>query len=169
MIVIGTSFGREQWATDCLETMPDDIPVMVVSQYPFELGKIRWVLEYTDVERFWFLQDSVLIHEPAFLRAGLALNGAVSLCQDPRPLGMYMGVYDRSVLTEVGVPEVTTKEESIRLEIDWTCRYLTAAGSVEVMFPEFADRNAIGVTKRHGRDNLVLHNDSLTKFKGTWS
>ena len=36
------------------------------------------------------------------------------------------------------------------------------------MFPEFTDHNAKGVEQHHGRINLVLENDYLIKYKGTW-
>lgn len=169
MIVLGTAHGREQWVTDALASMPADIPVLVASQYAYELGKLRWVLEHTDAQRFWFLQDSVIVHDPAFLEAGLAASGAVSLCADPVPFGMFMGVYDRTLLEAVGVPDVISKEHSIRLELEWTRAYCDAAGSVKVMFPDLSDANALGIQQRHGRPNLVLANAHLTKYKGTWS
>lgn len=169
MIVVGTSAGREAWATDTLASLAGTGPVLVASAYAYELGKLRWVLEHTTVDRFFFLQDSVIVHDPAFLTDALGRSGAVALCADPAPYGMFMGAYDRHLLEQVGLPEVTGKRHSIELELAWTRAYCDAAGSVEVLFPDLADRNASGIVERHGRPNLVLANDHLTKFKGTWS
>lgn len=169
MIVVGTSAGREAWATDTLASLAGTGPVLVVSAYAYELGKLRWVLKHTSIDRFWFLQDSVIIHDPSFLADALALPGAVALCADPVPYGMFMGVYDRHLLHQVGLPEVTDKRHSIALELEWTRAYCAAARQVDVLFPDLADRNATGIVERHGRPNLVLANDYLTKFKGTWS
>jgi hypothetical protein len=81
---------------------------------------------------------------------------------------MYLGVYDRRTLRQVGIPEVHDKATAIRLETEWTRLYCEAAGPVRVLFPDLADRNAVGIEHRNGRDNLVLRNGSLTKWKGTW-
>ena len=167
MIVIGTSPGREAWATDALASLNGQ-GALLLSQHEYELGKLRWMIEHTDVERFWFLQDSVIVHDPAFLQHGLAITGAVALCADPVPYGMYMGVYDRDLLLQVGIPRVEDKRHAIRLEVEWTQRYCAAAGSVTVLYPELSDRNATGIVDRHGRPNLVLSNLAITKYKGTW-
>ena len=167
MIVIGTSAGREHWATDALASLTGH-GVLVLSQYEYELGKLRWVLEHTDIQRFWFLQDSVIIHDADFLHAALDMQGAVALCGHPVPYGMYMGVYDRRTLRQVGIPEVTDKATAIRLEVEWTRLYCEAAGPVHVCFPDLCDRNAVGIEHHHGRDNLLLRNESISKWKGTW-
>jgi hypothetical protein len=167
VIVIGTSAGREHWATDALASLTGH-GVLVLSQYEYELGKLRWVLDHTDIQRFWFLQDSVIIHDADFLHTALDMQGAVALCADPVPYGMYMGVYDRALLQEVGIPHVTDKRHAIRLEVEWTQAYCAVAASITVLFPELADRNASGIEDRHGRPNLILSNQHLTKYKGTW-
>jgi hypothetical protein len=167
VIVIGTGAGREDWWRDCLASLQGQRTVLC-SAPGYELGKIRWAYEHLDVDRFWFLQDSVVVHNPAFLDEGLQADGPVSLCMDPALYGMYMGVYDRHTLRQVGIPEVNDKPTAIRLEVEWTRLYCEAAGPVKVLFPDLADRNAVGIEHRHGRDNLVLRNESLTKYKGTW-
>ena len=169
MIVIATSVGRELWWRDCLASMPDDIPVLLVSQYDYELGKIEWVLKHTDIDRFWLLQDSVIVHNADFLHEGLQREDAVSLCQHPDLFGMFMGVYDRDILNRVGIPRVRSKKHSIELERTWTQDYVRACQHVHVMFPDFKDMNATGTVERYERTNLVLSNEHLTKFKGTWA
>jgi hypothetical protein len=37
------------------------------------------------------------------------------------------------------------------------------------MFPELTDGNAKGTEEHHGRINLVLENNYLIKYKGTWA
>lgn len=168
MIVVGTAAGRSDWLADCLTSLPLR-NVLAVYRYDYEIGKLRWVTEYhPHVERFWFLQDTVVIHDPSFLTQALDRGGSVPLCSDPGPFGMFMGVYERDVLLEVGMPTVTDKRHAIRLELEWTRSYWEKAGRPAPLFPDLRDANAIGVEHRHGRDNLVLANEYLTKFKGTW-
>jgi hypothetical protein len=168
VIVIGTSQGREAWATQALASLPTDMPRMVLSCAGFEIGKLRWVMHHTELRRFWFLQDSVVVKDSWWLRDGLQRSGPVSLCMDPCVFGMFMGVYERKVLKHVELPHVTDKEHAIRLETEWTRDYLMHSGPAHVMFPEFADRNAHRIEHLHGRDNLVLENEFLVKYKGTW-
>jgi hypothetical protein len=77
-------------------------------------------------------------------------------------------VYERHVIERIGVPTVKDKADSILLEIDWHRRYVDVAGEPTVLFPELTDANATGVVERHGRANLVLENDLIVKWKGTW-
>lgn len=168
MIVVGTAAGRSAWLTGCLASLPHR-HVLAVYRYEYEIGKLRWVTEFhPELTRFWFLQDTVVVHDTSFLADALDHEGSVPLCNDPAPFGMFMGVYERDVLLEVGLPEVTDKRHAIRLEIEWTRRYWDAAGRPPALFPELRDANAVGVEHRHGRDNLVLRNEYLTKYKGTW-
>ena len=166
MIIIGTAPGREAWLADCLASIPGD--VIVVRCDGYEPGKIKWVLDHTNIDRFWFLQDSVVIHDPTFLTVGLNVTGATSLCACPREYGSFMGVYDRHILEQVGIEPAQTKADAIAMEISWTSAYVQAAGGCAVMFPDLSDANATGIEPRHGRENLVLSNEAITKYKGTW-
>jgi hypothetical protein len=37
------------------------------------------------------------------------------------------------------------------------------------MYPELDDANNTGFVKRYGRENMVLENDVMIKYKGTWN
>lgn len=139
----------------------------MVSVPGFELGKIRWVLENTTLERFLFIQDSVIVSEALYRRLS-DHDGSVALLGDPRPFGCYLGVYEREILEKVGVPNICSKREAVEAEIWWTEKYCEAAGYWWVLFPHLTDRNAKRYAVRHGRENLVLENEFMTKYKGTW-
>lgn len=163
--VIGTSPDRAKWACDALGATVGD--AVLVSVPGFELGKIRWIIENTNIERFLFIQDSVLLSEAFYGRLS-AFEGSVALLSDPRPFGCYLGVYEREILERMEFPEIHTKREAVEAEIWWTEAYVREAGGVPVLFPELSDRNAKRHEMRHGRENLVLENEFMTKFKGTW-
>ena len=163
--VIGTSPGRSEWAADCLASVPGE--ALVVSVPGFELAKLRWVLDNTTLERFLFLQDSVTVSPALYARLS-DYQGSVALLSDPVPFGCYLGVYERKVLEAVGIPQISTKRQAVEAEIWWTRAYVEAAGQVPVLFPELTDRNAKRHAIRHGRENLVLENEFVTKYKGTW-
>jgi hypothetical protein len=79
-----------------------------------------------------------------------------------------MGIYDPKVLRQIDVPIPKSKAEAIEFELSWTKKYVDQVGSVEVLFPELKDANAQGIEMRHGRENLILENEYLIKYKGNW-
>lgn len=166
LIVIGSSPDRAAWAADCSASIGREH--IVVSNYGFELAKIRWVIENTTADRFLFLQDSWVIKSDKFWDLLEQFEGSVALTRDPYFFGCYAGVYQRSVVEKIGTPKVKDKQDSILLEIDWHRRYVEASVEPTVLFPELTDHKAAGIVVKHGRENLVLENEFVTKFKGTW-
>ena len=140
---------------------------LVVSVPGYELAKLQWIVENTILDRFLFVQDSVIV-SPGLYDRLTAFDGSVALMSDPVPFGCYLGVYERKVLQKVGIPEIRSKREAVEAEIWWTKAYCAEASNVPVLFPELSDRNAKRQVEHHGRNNLVLENDFLLKYKGTW-
>jgi hypothetical protein len=166
LIVVGSSPGREKWLAECTASINKE-HIAVIS-YGFELAKIGWVIANTNASRFLFLQDSWIIKDDAFWDLLESTTGSVAITADPYLFGCYAGVYERWVIEKIGVPAVTDKREAICYEIDWHKSYVEVAGTPVVLFPELTDANSTRQEQRHGRANLVLENDYLVKYKGTW-
>ena len=166
-IVVCTTPGREGWLSQCLRSIGDR-RVIVISDYSFELGKIRWMFENTCCERWLLLQDSVVIKDKFFFDKIFAYPKSVAVSTCPTRFGMYLGVYHRDTLAAAGMPEVKSKEEAIHYEMHWSNRYCSLE-DVPVMFEDFIDHNNKGHINLFGRDNLILENDYLIKYKGTWA
>ncbi len=166
LTVIGSSPDRQAWLADCSASLGRE-HIAVVS-FGYELAKIAWVMENTSVDRFLFLQDSWVIKSDKFWDLLDQFEGSVALTADPYFFGCYAGVYERHVIDRIGVPVVKDKAHSILLEIDWHRQYVEASGEPTVLFPDLTDANATDVVERHGRKNLVLENDLVVKWKGTW-
>lgn len=166
LTVIASSPDRMMWASDCLQSLGRD--AIIVTYGDYELGKIGWVLSHTTDDRFLFLQDSFMVKSERFWSMLDEHPGSVSLLSDPDRFGCYAGVYERDVLERVGVPVVESKRDAVRCEVEWTRAYCAEAGDVPVLFPDVRDDKASGVVERHGRQNLVLENDVIVKYKGTW-
>ena len=165
MIVIATTPGRENWLGQCLASITR--PVLVLSDFTFELGKINWVFNQTNVERFFFLQDSVVIKNEELFEL-LHERASIALTNDPNVYGMYMGIYEREHLVKIDIPIPKSKRQSIEYELSWTQAYCKAAKNVRVAFPDLTDSNAKRKEVIFGRENLVLENDYLIKYKGNW-
>jgi hypothetical protein len=166
-VVVATTPGREAWLTDCLASIQREVLVLRQGG-TWELGKIKWLYENTQLDRFLFLHDSVVVKDQAFFDRMFEHDGSVSVTNDPGIFGMYMGIFTREHLSRVELYSPVTQRDSIRAEIEWTHRYATAAGNVPVVFPDLRDQLNVGFVEHHGRKNMVLENYYLRKFKGTW-
>lgn len=166
MIVVGTTPGREQWLKQCLASI--EHPVLVLSDFTFELGKIKWIFDNTTIERFMFLQDSVVIKNQNLFDLLFQDKGSIALTNDPSVYGMYLGIYEREHLAKIDIPIPKSKKEAIEFEMSWTATYCQAAKNVRIALPDLADRNAVKKEIVFGRENLVLENDFLIKYKGNW-
>jgi hypothetical protein len=164
-IVIGTTPDRAGWLADCVARISH--PYLVVSDYSYELGKIRWVVENTNIDRFLFLQDSVIVKSELFWDLLAQYDGSVSINKDPDLYGSYLGVYERSVLERIDLPTISSKRDAVTHEVDWARTYVRAAGEVPVLFPDLRDGEKFEV--HQGRMNMVIENDYIRKYKGTWS
>lgn len=166
MIVIGTTPGREQWLQQCMKSIQR--PVLVLSDFSFELGKIKWIFEQTNIERFMFLQDSVVIKNQQIFELLDRDKGSIAFSNDPGMFGMYLGIYERKTLEMIDIPQPKSKAESIAYELSWTESYCKAARNVRLAFSDLGDTKSKRKEHLFGRENLVLENDFLIKYKGNW-
>ena len=150
---------------DCLKSLQK--PCLILRDSNYELGKIRWCQENIK-NPFFFFQDSVVFKETEWINEALEKYSSVSLNSDPDLYGTYMGIYDPKILRQIEVPIPKSKAEAIEFELSWTKKYVEKAQGVKVLFPELKDANARRKELKHGRENLILENQYLIKYKGNW-
>jgi diaminopimelate epimerase len=143
------------------------VPAIVVSGYGHELGKIKWVYENTDIDRFIFLQDSVVIRDNDLLMSLFDTEGSSCIMCGPRCFGSYLGLYERKTLDQLDIPVVNGKLESVRYEIEWTQEYINKCEKFS--HPINIEHQVIETIYKHGRENQVSVNKLYEKWKGTWS
>jgi hypothetical protein len=166
MIVVATTPGREDWLKQCLTSI--NRSVMVLSDYSYELGKINWLINNTKIERFMFLQDSVVIKDERLFELLYNDKGSIAITNDPTMYGMYLGIYERKYLERIDIPIPKSKAQAIEYELTWTEQYCRMAKNVRLAFTDLNDRSAKRKEVIFGRENLVLENDFLIKYKGNW-
>jgi hypothetical protein len=166
LVVIGSAPDREHWLADCSASIKREHIAVVNTGY--ELGKISWVINNTNADRFLFLQDSWIVKDEGFWDLLDEHQGSVAINSDPYYFGCYTGVYERWVIEEIGLPTTDNKDDAIRNEVDWHKAYVKVAGEPVVLFPDLTDKQASRTVERHGRVNLVLENNYIAKYKGTW-
>src|SRR4051812_26097802 len=139
-IVIGTDYGREAWLGNLLSSLEGcGYQIIVLTQGKYELGKIKWIYEHTDLEEFLFLHDTMMVKRLHWIDKIFADPGSVMLSDDPCPFAMYMGKYQRRILSQLHIPEVKTKEESVYYESHWTIGYYELDPLATVLWPNFGD------------------------------
>jgi hypothetical protein len=164
-VVVATTPGRSQWVNDCLASIT--LPSLVVSGFGYELGKLKWVYDNTDIDKFVFLQDSVIIRDNELLLSLFDIEGSSCLFEDYNCLNGYLGVYERSTLNTLEIPEVRNKREAVHYEHHWTWEYIQHC---EVFsHPISKNVTQIETLFKHGRANQVTVTPLLEKWKGTWT
>jgi hypothetical protein len=156
-VVIG-SHPDSPWLNDCLKTIPTDRPVEVHRTGGYEIAALRTGILHFD--RFLFLQDSCEVLDPAFWN--IIDNTTPTWLFGGPP--MYLGVYHRNDLEQAigDAPQVMDKAGSIAWE-----GALPKRLNYGCLWPEVSD--ATGRHEdRNGRLNLVLENNLLRKWKGSW-
>lgn len=166
LIVIGSSPDRSEWLQECSASIGREH--IIVSNWGYELGKIGWVMNNTTADRFLFLQDSWVVKSPKFFTLLDNLTGSIAVTSDPDYFGCFAGVYERNIIEQIGVPVISTKREAVQAERWWHEAYVQVSGTPTVLFPELTDENATETRHHNGRENLILENEYIIKYKGTW-
>lgn len=168
--VVCTTPKREMWLKDCLQSIGER-PIMVLSDYSYEVGKIDFLTKHTKIDKFLLLQDSVVFKDAdKFYDALEQHTGSVSVNVCPKFYGSYMGVYEKRILEQMTIPVATSKKDAVMFEVTFNDAYVALlGGAVPVMYPELHDDNNTGFVERYGRQNMVLENDVMIKYKGTWN
>lgn len=169
-VMIVTCDDRRPWLDDCLDSLCHRSDLMVVNTPGWEVEKLRYMYEQTDVDEWYFIQDSMIIKDDSFIDEAFAIKGSVSMTECPVVMGMYIGKWCRSTLDKIEIPRSKDKYFAILNEVGWCPEYAALEGRIPVQFPEindkmFGDRRE----ERHGRTNLILENDFFKKWKGTWN
>lgn len=141
----------------------------------YELGALKSWLEAANItarnigwmpfKRVLLLQDTCIVHSREFFDKMFAPAGSTSMNDVYQN---YCMVYEIPVLMRMAIPEVTTKEQSVRYEGEFNKAYAVAAGHVTAIWPSIRDRTA--TVQKWGRENRTMGVDGVfTKYKGCWS
>ena len=165
-VIVATTNNRSEWVKNCLDSLNGytRYPIIVLNQYSYELGKVRWVLENTDLDEFILLQDSVEVKDLSLLDRAFDHSGSVSFAT--QPFFMYLGKYTRKALKASGVPQVDTKTQAVKYEREWGKRYFDSDPQSMCLF-ELEDTDVY--EDFLGRKNMILENDFIKKYKHIWN
>jgi len=162
-IVIGTNIGREKWVHDCLESLK--VPAIVVSTPGFEAGHIKWIYDNTSIERFIYLQDSIVVKNNDLLMSMFDIEGSVCLADNGFHMNSYLGLYERKTLSKMVIPESKNKAESMFNEEAFPRPYVDLCEKF-TCYP--TPRTETWGVFKHGRENLIEKYEMFEKWKGNW-
>ena len=162
-IVIGTNVGREKWVSSCLESLK--VPALVVSTPGFESGQIKWVYDNTSIDRFIYLQDSVVIRNNDLLMSLFDTEGSACLLHGNFHMNSYLVLYERETLSKMTIPNSKNKAEAMINEEAFPRPYIDLC---EKFTCHSLDREDIWGLVRNGRENLIHRNEIFEKWKGNW-
>ena len=172
-IVILHSEGYEPWLNDLLNSLHNCwYPVDVVDSPGWVTDGLRYISEHDMPEHqgdsVFLLNETMVIKDHSLFDKAAAIDGPAAL--SPGYL-MFCGKFVPEQLSRVKWPVVKDKRADVIYGEAGVCRDQLAPG-VPVLCPDFTDpdyNDEANYQERHGRRNLVLKNDYLIKFKGTWT
>ncbi len=170
-IVIGSVSRDSPWLADCVHSLVGcHYPVHAHFTRQFELDTIGWAAKQFD--EFVFLPEStVVLDQQVFDWCFEEFKGSsvnLGTAQGLR-FRMYLGKYRAEPVNMMGVPEVRDKWDAVNFESSWCLAYasLEAAAGRLVDFGGPLEHTT-NFVERHGRRNMVVENEYLRRFKGSY-
>lgn len=174
-IVITTSQATKEFLPECLESLKGvPYPILIVSNGGFkpeitgegslvindwngwELGGIQRGKEtFTE---FVHLMDTAVVKDISLFDKLFAIEGNVALTKDHFH---YMGKYVSNLLPNT--PRIHEKSVGILMETTW----LDKSKNYSEFTPDLPVHTD-NFTEIHGQKRMVLENDYIIKYKGTW-
>jgi len=169
VIVIGSTTRTKDWLQNCLNSFGNynKYPIIVVVNDDFELGKLKWVYENTDIDEFFLLHDTVEIKDTSLFDLAFNYEGSFALSKQPVQMGMFLGKYRREILNKMIIPTTKTKMEAVMQECAFNQEYSILEAKMATIFKPLVNTDVF--EEKFGRNNMVLENDYIKKYKGTWS
>jgi hypothetical protein len=169
-IVIGSTTQTKDWLQNCLNSFGkyDKYPIIVVINDDFELGKLKWAYDHTDLDEIFLLHDTMEIKDVGLFDEAFeqCAGKSYALSDHPTYMGMFLGKYRREILRLMDIPITKTKREAVLQETDFNQRYAQLEPFKVVCDPPL--RNTDIFEDKFGRKNMVLESEFVRKYKGTW-
>jgi len=187
MIIIPTNTTRiDTWLKDCLASLDTKHEVMVLFQggkptkglkigfsyvhctaEGYIPGAIVWAMRNKPAKEIFILHDSCIVKDNRLF--DVLFNGyyedSVALSKEPTMMGMFLGKYRMEILEQLKPPYVENKIHEVELEESWNREYCAIEQPILLGDP-LVRTNVF--EERHGRENQVLENKWIKKYKGTW-
>jgi len=171
-IIICATINRLEWLNNCLASFKGynkyPIITLMVDEGKGYIPDFLRTISAMNIEEFVLLQDSMEIKDPSVFDICFEdLKGtSVSLSKTPTFFGSTHGKFLTSVLNECSLNKLDNKYDDVLFEVSFGNEYALKTG-------RFVDLCTLGHTdkfeEKFGRTNMVVENEYIRKFKGTWT
>jgi hypothetical protein len=164
-IVITTHQSTKPFLIDLIDSLSGvKYPYIIIDhtnkQNEFEIGGIR--IGKDIFNEFIYLHDTVYIKNIDVFDMLFEQQASVSPNRN-----MYLGYYNSDVLEGMDIPVVSNKRDAVTQESLFMEYYMRESFNHGHLFDEFVDGEVYEY--KHGRENKVIENEYLKKYKGTWA
>ena len=163
-IVIATTPTPSLWLQNLLNSIEGEAryPILILSDYNWEMGKIRYIRDHTLIDEFLLLQESVEIKDREYFPVIFEKYEGQSVKFHPGCTS-YICKYRREVLNQLTLPIIQTKDESVYYETEFHRQY-QAIEEMQLL-PCDIDDSPNNFETKFGRKSLVVKSPFLWKYK----
>ena len=185
-IVVTTSEYTKEFLRDCLDSIPDTYPMLVISNNNYFPGmeyiKQRMqplkiittdyngyetsgiLMGANNFDEFIHIPDTCKILKPELIDILFAHNGSISLSS---LFFSCIGKYVSEIIKQVGIEKTIGKHAAINFERHWHEKYINADPNYKRFEPELLIETDIFDTI-HGQRRMIIDNGWIVKYKGTY-
>ena len=158
--------------------LPDLLQSIVGTKYPiiiynnmvdtneFEIGAIKFAIDF-GIDEFFLLHDSVIIKNIDLFDIVFNKYSGSTVYLGSNFMS-FLGKYRSEVLKTLELPSPKTRLDSCVAEFNFLPKYLDSEPNKVELFPDFW-KQPEKFEFKHGRENMVIDNDYLIKYKGHWT
>jgi hypothetical protein len=188
MIIIPSHVSRiDTWLKDCLASLDTKHKVMVVFQGDkpakglkigfdythqalngYDPGAVVWAINNLEKDdEFMVLHDSCVVKDNLLFKVVFEgyFEDSVALSTHPTTFGMFLGKYRTKIASQLEPPVAEDKAHGVDLEESWNREYCQLEQPIVLDNP-LTTSDVFEI--RHGRENMILENRWIKKYKGTW-
>jgi len=178
-IVIATTPTRYEWLEKCLKSLKgyDKYPVMILSDYTWFPGKMKFVVNKTKIDEFTMIADSMVIKDVSLFDIVFKnLKGKnVSYTKKiPHPYWMSLGKFKSETIRKLKLPVIKSKEEDLQYDVQFGKDMIKADPHYIGLFDDLPFSELVPNTKSNkvayfeeafGRKNRVIENKYFIKYQ----
>lgn len=151
-----------------LDTINTPYPVIIVTNTgtdsKYEMLGIETAIEY-GIDEFFMLQSTIEIKNNDIFRIVFEDHKGKSVFMNYKGQ-MYLNKYRLDVIKQLELPKVSSKRDAVDVESSLHSQYRKIENPI-VFDKEFKDNPKR--EEKFNRVNMVIENEYLKKYKGTWS
>jgi len=160
-MVIVITYPGSPWLSECISSLvgckyPIHIVVNPKDNCPYDSGAFYYAQEH-GIKEFIPLHDSMVVKDLALFDKAFSLKGNVAFAEK---FLMSFGKWDLSKIQPLH-PKATDKKSALAFE-EWTQKFQPD----HIIEPLLKDTDIF--TEKHGEKRMVLENQYIIKYKGTW-